>query len=195
MTQTVLNRYEATPNGDIVIDVAAAKVEDLYNDYDKCSPYIRRDLDRELVDYLIDCAKEIRPKRFVIRFTLAHFPDQTKQARVCRSIDSYFLYLGEVERHKGLQMLRKSAALLLIGLIILSLSISLHQALGDARTVMESVVAEGLTIAAWVALWEALAALVLEWLPQQRNLSLFKGLAGAKVVFRSEQAGGVEHLG
>lgn len=195
MTQTVLNRYETTPNGDIVIDVAAAKVEDLYNDYDKCSPYIRRDLDRELVDYLIDCAKEIRPKRFVIRFTLAHFPDQTKQARVCRSIGSYFLYLGEVERHKGLRILRKSAALLLIGLIILSLSISLHQALGDARTVMESVVAEGLTIAAWVALWEALAALVLEWLPQQRSLPLFKGLSGANVVFRSEQADGVEHLG
>jgi hypothetical protein len=195
MTQTVLNRYETTPKGDVVIDVAATRVEDLYNDYDKCSPYIRRDLERELVDYLIDCAKEIRPRRFVIRFTLGHFPDQTKQARVCRSINAYFMYLDEVERQKGRQILRKSAALLLIGLMILSLSVSLHQALGDARTVMESVVAEGLTIAAWVALWEALAALVLEWLPQQRNLSLFKGLASASVVFRSEQAGGAEHLG
>jgi hypothetical protein len=53
MKKSVLNRYERSPEGLILIDVTAEKAEDLYSDFDRSAPYIRRDLDPELVDYLI----------------------------------------------------------------------------------------------------------------------------------------------
>jgi hypothetical protein len=49
----------------------ARRVEDLYNDFDKSAPYIRRDLDQDLADYLIGCARELGRVTFKILFTLS----------------------------------------------------------------------------------------------------------------------------
>ena len=186
MKRTVLTRYERTVGGSIIIDVAAAQVEDLYNDYDKSAPYIRRDLDQDLVDYLIDCAKEIRPVPFVVRFTLNQPPDNDKQSRICRSVNAYFQYLADAERQKIMQMFRRSAILFSIGIAILFLSVFVNQALGAERSVVANVFAEGLTIAAWVSLWESLAIFLLEWPLHRKSIHLYRRLAGAELIFRPE---------
>ena len=51
-----LERYERTSDGKLIIDVSAARVEDLYSNFDRSAPYVRRDLDEDLADYLIACA-------------------------------------------------------------------------------------------------------------------------------------------
>lgn len=40
-----LNRHERTPDGKLIIDVTAPKVEDLYEFCDKTAPCVKRDLD------------------------------------------------------------------------------------------------------------------------------------------------------
>lgn len=186
MKRTVLSRYERTASDKIIIDVAASQVEELYEDYDKCAPYIRRDLDQNLVDYLIDCAKEIRQVPFVIRFTLSQPPDNSSQARIGRSVDAYFQYLAEVEQHKIMQLFRRSAILFSIGLAILFLSVFVNQALGEERSVVANVFAEGLTIAAWVSMWESLAIFLIEWPPHRKNIHLYRKLAATELIFRPE---------
>lgn len=184
MKKTVLDRYERTVSGSIVIDVAAKQVEELYNEYDWSAPFIHRDLDQDLVEYLIDCAREIDTEPFVVMFTLNQFPDGNKQSRVCRSVNAYFLYLVEIERQKIKQMFSRSAILFSIGLIILFLSVYVNEALGKERSYVANVFAEGLTIAAWISLWESLAILLIEWLPQIRSIRLYRRLANAKLIFR-----------
>jgi hypothetical protein len=51
--------------------------------------------------------------------------------------------------------------------------------------VTANVFAEGLTVAAWVSLWEALAVLLIEWFPHRKNIVLYRRLANAELVFRS----------
>ena len=46
----VLDRYEQAASGGYIIDVAAINVEALYDDFDRSAPYVRRDLDQDLVD-------------------------------------------------------------------------------------------------------------------------------------------------
>ena len=186
MKRKFLSRYERTVGGNIVIDVAAGQVEELYNDYDKSAPYIRRDLDQNLVDYLIECAREIRLVPFVVRFSLKQSPDNDKQSRICRSVNAYFQYLVELERQKVIQIFRRSAILFSIGLAILFLSVYVNQALGGERTVVANVFAEGLTIAAWVSLWESLAIFLIEWPPYRKSIRLYRRLADAELIFRSE---------
>ena len=186
--KTVLNRYERTPGGDILIDVAATRVEDLYNDFDKGAPYIRRDLDQDLGEYLIGCAREIKRESFVLRLTLTQPPDEDSQSRIRRSITAYFHYLAEGERQKVMQMFRRSAILFAIGLGILFLSVSVNHSLGTQRSVIANVLAEGLTVAAWVSLWESLAIFLIEWFPHRRNLLLCRRLAEADLLFRSAGA-------
>ena len=47
LSKPILSRYETTAAGEIIIDVAAARVQDLYNDFDRNAPYVRRDLDQD----------------------------------------------------------------------------------------------------------------------------------------------------
>lgn len=184
MKQTVLDRYERNVDASIIIDVAASRMEELYNDYDRSAPYIRRDLDQDLVNYLIDCAKEVRIKPFIIRFTLHKYPDKAKQSRVCNSVKAYFLYLAEIEGQEIMQMFHRAAILFSIGIAILFLSVSVNHLLGEERSIVANVFAEGLTIAAWVSLWESLAIILLEWFPHRKMVLLYRQLANAELIFR-----------
>lgn len=195
MKQTVLDRYETTGDGSVIIDVSAKRVEDLFNDFDRSAPYIRRDLDQQLVDYLIDCAREINRDKFILRFTLVQPPDDVKQSRIKQSVKAFFLYLAESEMQKLSQMFRRSAILFSIGVFILFISVFINQALGVERSVMANVFAEGLTIAAWVSLWESLAVFLIEWFPLRLNTVRYRQLADAKLIIRTEQNTGQKTQG
>ena len=188
MKRSVLSRYERDEEGHIVVDVSATRVEDLYNDFDKSAPYVRRDLDQDFADYLIGCVRELSRVPFVIRLTLANVLDEPRRSRIRRSLNTYFVYLAETEVRKILQMFRRSAILFAIGLGILFASVWLNRLLGTDRSVTANVFAEGLTVAAWVSLWEALAIFLIEWFPHRRNVVLYRRLAHADLIFRSTAA-------
>jgi len=185
MKRDVLNRYERDSHDSILNDVAAEKVEDLYSDFDRSAPYIRRDLDQDLVDYLIDCARELGHEPFTICFTLAHPPDDAGLSRIRGSVNNFFLYLVEVEQQKIRQMFRRSLVLFCIGIAILFISVWVNRWLGPDRTVVAYVFAEGLIVAAWVSLWAALATFLIEWFPRLKNIKLYRRLASVQPVFRS----------
>ena len=185
LKRNVLSRYEQDGEGNIIIDVSTRRVEDLYNDFDKSAPYIRRDLDQDFADYLMGCARELSQVPFVIQFTLESPPDEPRLSRIRRSLNTYFLYLAETEIQKIIQMFRRSAILFAIGLGIMFISVSLNKVLGDDRSVTSNVLVEGLTVAAWVSLWEAIAIFLVEWFPHRRNVALHRRLAHATLTFRS----------
>jgi len=185
LRRSLLSRYERDDEGSIIIDVSAPRVEDLYNDFDKSAPYTRRDLDQDFADYLIGCARELGRAPFIIRFTLTNPPDEQRLSRIRRSLNTYFEYLAGNEIQKILQMFRRSTILFIIGLGILFASVSVNRMLGVERSVTANVFAEGLTVAAWVSLWEALAVFLIEWFPHRRNVVLYRRLAHARVLCRS----------
>lgn len=188
MRQSVSNRYDRHTDGSFIIDVTATRVEDLYNDFDKSAPYIRRDLNQDLVDYLIECGRELGHESFIIRFSLSQPAGESGLLRIHRSVNAYFLYLIDVEKQKIVEMLRRSAILLSVGLAILFVSVSVNRWLGEERSVVSNVFAEGLTVAAWVSLWEALAVLLIEWSPLRKNLRVYRRLAYAESTLRPATA-------
>jgi hypothetical protein len=185
MKKYVIDRYERNADGNILIDVTATNVDDLYNHFDRSAPYIRRDLDQGLADYIIGSAKELEEQPFAICFTLANIPDEDERSHIRQSIHSFFLSLVEVERNKFRQMTHKSLIFFCIGIAILFISIWLDQKLGSNRTVIINVFAEGLTVAAWVSLWEASATFLIKWFPHRTNIHLYQRLASVPSVFRS----------
>jgi hypothetical protein len=60
----------------------------------------------------------------------------------------------------------------------------LHRSLPADTTVFEQVVAEGLTIAAWVSLWESLAVLLVDRSPHRQSIRLFQRIAEAPVTLQ-----------
>ncbi len=185
MKKDILSRYERNTNGDILIDITADRIEDLFNHFDRSAPYILRDLDQDLVNYIIESAKELDKEPFIIRFTLNSLPDETELSNIRRSINGFFISLVEAEKNKFRQMTRKSFILFCLGIGILFISIWVNQKLGSDRSVMTDVFAEGLTVAAWVSLWEALATFLIKWFPHRTNINLYQRLAKIKSIFRS----------
>ena len=59
MKQNILNRYDTSDDGTVIIKISTKKVEDLYDDFDKQSSFLKKDLDEALVEYIIDCVNEI----------------------------------------------------------------------------------------------------------------------------------------
>jgi len=184
MAKHILDRYSRTDDGRLIVDIAAPRIEDLYNYYDKSAPYLKKDLEPELVDYIVECVKEVGTEPFALQFTFDAMVDPDPMSRLQDSINRYFLYLKELELREIKRMFRTSLILLLVGVAILTLSVWEHKLLAGNDTVVGQVLAEGLTVAAWVSLWNALATFLINWAPHHNQIRLYERIAAAPVLFR-----------
>ena len=184
MIAPIAGRYELTDKNEVIIDVSVHSVENLYSNFDRTAPYSKKDLDEELVDYLVDSVREIRNHKFIIRISLSHAPDKTLIDRVKKSINTYYAYLKELEVRHIKEMFKRSSILFVVGLVLLAFAIEVTRRLTVQHGVLTEVFAQGLTVAAWVSLWEAIANLFLEWSPHKKNISLYKRIVNAPVIFR-----------
>ena len=197
-SRLVLSRYERSSSGVYYLDVSAGNVADLYNSYDKSAPFVRRDLDQDLVAFLIECCRDLRAVPFEIRLALTEDADEEKLSRIRHSIASYFSYLVETERHDMRRRYRRSWSLVIVGVGILFGSVALRRISAADSTVPSSVLIEGMSILAWVAIWEASAMFILEWLPYRRRIAAYTKLATAPVSLRDQalltQHSGLDHI-
>jgi hypothetical protein len=145
---------------------------------------MKKDLEPEFVDYLIACAREIGKNDFVIRINLPSRPTDETATRVTNSIPGYFMYLKQHERASMMRVLRTSIIFLVIGLAILAASVWAHQMFVRGESLISKVLAEGMTIAAWVSIWEALASFLIQWPPRRKELKLYEKLAEAPIGFQ-----------
>lgn len=184
MKKSIISRYELTEKNEVIIDASVRSVEDLYNCFDRTAPYLKKDLDQEFVDYVTDCMREIGKRDFVIQISFSSMPDESGLDRVRRSIRTYFQYLQETERRELAAMLRRSLVLFGIGLALMVPAIMATRRFSSNEGVLAEVFAQGLTVAAWVSLWEAIANLFIEWLPRRQNIKRFRRVINATVIFR-----------
>lgn len=183
MKKEILERYERNDAGELILVISVDKVSDLYNDFDRCTPYSKKELDQDIVDYITESISEIGNEKFVIQFALRDLPSADLQVRLTASIDNYFRYRHGLESRKWLGMKQSSLILLLIGVFMLLVSLWLNQYETMTETVMGHVFSEGTTIAAWVSLWNAMATFLINWPPHIRKLKLYERIASAKILF------------
>lgn len=183
MRKSILERYTRSSDGEVIIEIAAGMVEDLYNHFDRYTPYVKKDLRQDFADYLIDAVHEIGKEPFLIQFHFNAAPDEDMRSRVTSSVHNYFMYLKELEMRELMRIIRRSLLLLFLGVVILSIALWFSQYIEDNTTVVKRVFAEGLTIAAWVSLWEALATFLINWTPYKRLFKVYDRIAHAPVRF------------
>jgi len=188
MKKSILDRYARTEDGSLAIDISTNRAADLYNNFDKTTPFAKKELDADLVDYLINSAQEIGPEDYVIRFHFPEAEDPQLQSRIRTSLKNYFLYLRELESRELVSMLRRSLVFFLAGLVLLLLSVKVNTALTSSTSVFMRLSAEGLTIAAWIALWESVALLLVNWLPGRKRIAMFSRISATPVYFNTVQA-------
>ncbi|MDQ1244988.1 MAG: hypothetical protein QG565_1329 [Campylobacterota bacterium] len=183
MKKEILERYEHTSSGEIIVDISAKRAEDLYSNFDKKSHFLKKDLNQDLVEYMIDSVIEIEQEKFVIQFNFEADVESEVTSRVSNSVNKFFTYLQEHEHRKMKEMLRKSLILFTVGALIATMSVFMNQSQLMQSSIAFAVIAEGLTVAAWVSLWESIATFLIRWTPYKKKISLYERIANAKIIF------------
>ena len=186
MKQPVLERYSSLQDGRVVIDVAAGEVDQLFEHFDRRAPYHKKDLASDLVDYLLECVREIGPIGFIIRFSFAAELQKSLEARVIRGVHEYFRYRSALERSRAHKTARVSLLMVMAGFLLLTLTIQLRGLLPPGSWLLLTLVYEGLTIIAWIVLWEAVAGFFVNWFAARRLMLLCQRLSQADVEFCRE---------
>ncbi|MCD4758601.1 MAG: hypothetical protein K8R39_10035 [Arcobacteraceae bacterium] len=179
MKKKIIERYDVSDNGEVIIKISAKKVEDLYNEYDKKSSFSKKDLDQELVEYIIESVNEIGKEPFSLKFYLEDQIPKGLQEKVRNSIKLYFSYLQDLEKKKMKEQVKNSFIFIIIGLFFTTCSLLS----GDSESFIVKILSEGMLVAGWVSLWEALATLLIKWLPLTKKLKTFTRVFNCDVEF------------
>jgi hypothetical protein len=150
-------RYDALDDSyHVVIDLDTYR--DVYSEWDY-SPVTNRDLDEDLIEYLLDCSIELALKRkMVVDFYIpSEIVNHKRERKSVNGFRHYFAYQIRRIKSDRLQMLKNSTILLAIGILFLTIAI-LSEGKIDNH-LLSKLVTEGLFIGAWVALWEIFSTL------------------------------------
>ncbi len=179
MKRKIVERYDLSDNGEVIIKISSSKVEDLYSQFDKRSSFSKKDLDPELVSYIIDSVTEIGKEKFYLEFYFDEVIDQTLHEKLQNSIKNYFEYLQDLKKKMMREEIKNSFIFLIIGLFFTTISIFI----GENENFWVKILSEGFLVAGWVSLWEVLATLLIKWLPLTKKLKLYKKISDCKIVF------------
>jgi hypothetical protein len=181
MKKNILDRYDRTIDNKIIIKVSTNKFENLYDNFDMSSSFLKKDLSIQLVDYIIESVSEISNEDFIIKFYFKENIEQTDILQIEESFDNYFKYLEALEKKKMREQIKNSLIFMIIGIFFITLSVLTEV----SKELSYRIVSEGLMVAGWVSMWEAMATILIKWLPLSKKLKLFEKIVNAKIEFEN----------
>ncbi len=101
---------------------------------------------------------------------------------------NYFRYLELLQWRKLRKMLWKSLLLFGLGMFLLTVSIILQGSTELLSDMMQDLIIEGLTVAAWVSLWSSFAILIFEFTGTIADIRIDRRIAGREVIFKSRDS-------
>lgn len=172
--------------GVALIEISLGSVRQLFTSLDP-APFREKDLDDEAEAYIVAAARELghgEPLKLVV-----HLPED--QARVAAEMDlpgsvhGYFDYRLWATRRQLALLLRNGWISLAIGLSFLFACIGVRQVfLADATGTVAHIVAEGLLISGWVAMWHPLQIFLYDWWPLRQTARVYAKLAQVPIEIR-----------
>jgi len=170
------------------IDLRITQLRQLFNSLDP-SPFHEKDLDADAEEYIVGSARE-HPPRGPIAIVIHMPPEEAAHAdaaQVQASIRNYFRYREDMSWRELRYNLRLGRLRLAIGLVVLFACVALREVLaGLAPSALARVLAEGLLIGGWVAMWQPVQTFLYGWWPLRETCRLLHRLAQASVTIRPE---------
>lgn len=173
--------------GDWLIELRLREPRQLFHHLDP-APFREKDLDPAAEAYIEDAVREIgpgRPVRLVI-----HLPGSERDAadalELSQAVAHYFEYRARQTGTELARLLGRALANLVIGLLFLFACLTLRRTLEAAGG--HELLAEGLLIIGWVALWRPVEMFLYDWWPLQRRQRRLAALARVPVEVRTGTA-------
>lgn len=152
-----------------LIELKLREVRQLFHHLDP-APFAEKDLDPAAEAWIEDSVRELGPRRAArLRIWLPPDEARSEDARTLpRAIENYFAARRRQLRLELQRQLRRALTNLVIGLVFLSVCLTLRQSLLASGRF--ELLAEGLLIIGWVALWRPVENFLYDWWPVARRL-------------------------
>jgi hypothetical protein len=156
------NLYPKNPKtGNRMIEISLVNYNDFFHEWDN-SIFKKRDVHPELTEFLDQCSEEIplKEKMEIILSLQNETKNLDKENTLKESYKNYYSLYYKIENRKMKGLYKSTIILIVIGFCFMLSSIMLTDQLPES--VLSEVLVEGLTIGAWVFIWEALHFMVFE---------------------------------
>lgn len=167
-----------------LIHIKLDRIEQLFNSLDP-TPFLGRDLDPSADDFIAGWAEEHpREGAFKICIQLLESGDlEHAQVRAQQAVTGYYQARVVAQQQQLHRLFRHGRISLIVGITFLVACHLLSELLVQrfAEETLPALLAQGLIIAGWVALWHPLEIFLYEWWPLRQRLNLLRRLAAAQV--------------
>ncbi|MFA9378313.1 MAG: hypothetical protein ACERKZ_16450 [Lachnotalea sp.] len=139
--------------GAYYIDIQLENYRDAYSDWDY-SALNNRDLNDDLMKYLLECIYELTSKNkiIIVFHILYQIRDNTRENRTREGISNYFNYKIRQIRNQRFRLIRDTFYFLLIGTLFLFVGTIMSHFSNE--TIVTNLISEGFFIGGWVMIWE-----------------------------------------
>ncbi len=181
MGDTANGRYRVE-NGEHCIDVRIAQIEQLFDNRDP-APFRERDLDPDLVEYLLAAGEDLVPLgpfRIVFWLEKPCGPGEIEDA-----FRAHFEYeLDRLDRRRRRHRRTGQVALVVAFAIITGL-LALSQLVGSTVPgELGAGLKEGLVISSWVVMWRPVEVLIYDGIPWRRERRVMRRVLDAPIDVR-----------
>lgn len=160
-----------------LIEVAVSHPRQLFNSLDP-SPFIEKDLDDNAEAYIVDSVREFSlstPLKLV--FYLPADEQTAVASSLPEAVHNYFEYKEDLAGKELRFTIRQGRVALLIGIAFLMFCLILRQGvLAFEATLWSEILAEGLLISGWVAMWRPIDIFIYTWWPTLRMRRVYQKL-------------------
>ena len=179
-----------TRSGATEIRIRLSTLDQLFNSMDP-SPFHEKELDSEAASFIVDSVDELplaQPLKLIVELPVEELERQDRQS-VEDAIHNYFIYRQSDGRRRLRFQLREGRIALAIGLLFLAVCVAIRQLIfAPLGGTVSEMVAEGLLILGWVAMWRPLQIFLYDWWPLRHQARLYAKLAAMPVALRPVQA-------
>lgn len=180
--KSVLERYEK--EGSLyVIQISTDYFRDLFNEFDRTASFIKRDLNYDFAEYLVDSAEDLDGRDFILSLNL-HSESKSIELedKVNKGIDNYFEYETNIMEKKKTQIRKRILLHIFLAVLCFFVSYSLNKII-SADSFLHMLFVESTLLAAWVLMWPVFSEFIYNLLSIRKKTDIYKKLIDAELKF------------
>lgn len=174
------------------IEVNLRDVRQLFNTMDP-SPFREKDLARDAEEFIVSWAHEFpvnEPLMLVLHLHDELTSCENQQQVAEEGVQHYFAYLARLNRVEFRQLMKKGWQSLLIGLLFLTVCLTLSGQMGGWQPdPLWNLLRESLVIGGWVAMWRPLEIYLYDWWPLRQRGRIYQKLSRMPVEIAWQEPG------
>jgi len=173
-------------NGIACIDIGFHEIKQLYDGRDP-APFRERDLDEDLVRYLLVSAEEIprnEPVKVVLKNSSASLSAKERED-FAQALHQFFAHEDRVLATDLKNLFQQGRMSLILGILFLVTCTAIAMRVSADNSLIGKTIHEGLSLMGWVALWKPINIFLYEWWPILKKRRTMQRLAKIQIEFSS----------